>query len=100
MLCCPLMDDLVENAGRRGLAVLVLRANGGFAFALQGRGVSHEEERRIPAGLGAPGLEFLRIRESVRIRHCPGCGTGLADLVESCGGTLESLAAAHENLLA
>ncbi|NJM37063.1 MAG: hypothetical protein HC845_03845 [Akkermansiaceae bacterium] len=82
MLCCHLLTNLIDNAGQRGLAVLVCKTDAGLRFALQMRAVTADNEntmKKFPkSSFSLP--ENVTLSESLRIRHCPSCGTRLDEL--------------------
>jgi hypothetical protein len=44
MFCCHSLTNLIDNAGQRGLAVLICATDAGLRFALQMRSVSATDE--------------------------------------------------------
>lgn len=97
MFCCHSLTNLIDNAGHRGLAVLVCATDAGLRFALQMRAVTATDETemaRIKQPLSAL-PEHITLSESVRIRYCPSCGKRLDELATSDPTLFAKLALDH-----
>jgi hypothetical protein len=85
MLCCHSLTNLIDNAGQRGLAVLVCKTDIGLRFLIQMRAVTHDDENNLKQSpqptLSLP--EHVTLSGSMRIRYCPSCGKRLEDLAAS-----------------
>ena len=97
MLCCHSLTILINNAGQRGLAVLVCATDAGLRFALQMRAVTATDEAAMAKNSQplASMPEHLTLSESMRIRHCPSCGKPLGELAASDPSYFEKLADEH-----
>lgn len=96
MYCCAGLENLVGNAGERGIAVLVRVTKDGIRFVLQSRGVAHEDEGKLqPMPLDIN----VNISCNVGLRYCPFCGRRLAELVESDPKSFNELLDDHAVLL-
>jgi len=95
MFCCHAFENLISNAGERGLAVLVCKTDAGFKFAVQARAVSFADESNVakPSCVTMP--THVTLSESMRIRYCPSCGRKLAELVGIDPSQFEVLATTH-----
>lgn len=97
MLCCQSLTNLIDNAGQRGLAVLVCKTDMNFRFALQMRAVTVDDEKSMKKfpqpSLSLP--EHVTLSESMRIRHCPSCGKRLDELAASDPSLFARLADEH-----
>ena len=85
MFCCQSFTNLLENAGQRGLAVLVCATDAGLRFALQMRAVTAADETMMGKN-GQPSTslpEHFTLSGSMRIRYCPSCGKRLDELAAS-----------------
>ena len=96
MLCCNVFNNLINNAGERGLAVLVSEDKDGVKFSVQMRAVSFADEGRLPKGPWPLTLTNLTLSGSMRIRYCPACGKRLDDLATAAPQLFKELAAKHE----
>lgn len=97
MFCCHSLTNLIDNAGQRGLAVLVCATDTGLRFALQMRAVTATDETamaRSKQPLYAL-CEHITLSESMRIRHCPSCGKRLEELVVNDPALFAKLALEH-----
>jgi hypothetical protein len=97
MLCCHSLTNLIDNAGQRGLAVLVCITDQGLRFALQMRAVTADDENNMK-NFPSPSFslpEHITLSESLRIRHCPSCGQLLDALAASNPELFSKLAYEH-----
>lgn len=97
MFCCHLFTNLIENAGQRGLAVLVCATDAGLRFALQMRAVTAADESTMGKD-GQPSTslpEHVTLSGSMRIRYCPSCGKRLDELAASDPKFFAKLADEH-----
>jgi hypothetical protein len=103
MYCCQCLENYVANAGQRGAAILVFRMpNGdGLRFVLQSRGVAFEDEAKVGpiASELAPVPYRINISCCGVIKHCPGCGRRLEDLVQPAKDDFFRLAQEHRKYL-
>ncbi|MBE2284137.1 MAG: hypothetical protein IAE77_11830 [Prosthecobacter sp.] len=97
MFCCHSLKNLIDNAGQRGLAVLVCPTEAGFRFALQMRAVTAADETTMTKNRqpSASLPEKMTLSESMRIRHCPSCGKRLDELAASDPKFFAKLASEH-----
>ena len=97
MLCCQALTNLINNAGQRGLAILVCATDAGLRFALQMRAVTAANESTMTKARQPISLqpEHVTLSESIRIRHCPSCGKRLDELAASDPALFTKLAADH-----
>jgi len=99
MLCCHSLTNLINNAGQRGLAVLICKTDVGVRFALQMRAVTADDENKMKKfpqpSLSLP--EHVTLSESMRIRHCPSCGKLLDELAASEPSFFAKLADEHRS---
>jgi len=96
MFCCHAFENLVGNAGERGLAILVSEHSDGLKFALQMRAVAFEEEARLSKEPMPTMPTHISLSGSMRIRFCPSCGKRLDELAAANPGKFEVLAAKHK----
>lgn len=97
-LCCNALVNLINNAGDRGLAVLVGEDMDGLTFAVQMRAISIADEGNLPKGPWPTTLKNITLSGSIRIRYCPACGKRLADLAVSAPQYFKELVAKHKTL--
>ena len=99
MFCCHSLTNLIDNAGQRGLAVLVCKTEAGLRFALQMRAVTADDENTMKTfpqpSFSLP--EHVTLSESLRIRHCLSCGTRLEELTASEPSLFARLADEHRS---
>lgn len=96
MTCCPGFRNLLDEAGKRGLAVLARKRSDGIVFLLQSRGVAFDDEpklRPVPLELS------INIASDIGLRYCPACGRKLQELVDKWPDYFEKLAKEHEKFL-
>jgi len=95
IFCCPGFEALISNAGKRGVAVIVVwRKPGGLKFLLQSRGIAHDDEalfKPMPLPL------YINISSTVGLRYCPSCGKRLQELVDSAPEEFTELAKIHKD---
>lgn len=98
MFCCHGFKNLIENAGHRGLAAVVLvRYRGNkLGFLLQMRSVELEDEGAL--GPKHPLPVRLTISSSTGLRYCPFCGYRLEKLLKQSPAAFEELSRKHEIL--
>jgi hypothetical protein len=87
--CCSGLQNLLSNAGQRGIAVLVRRTSDGISLMLQSRGIAFNDEpklRPVPMDLD------INVSCSVGLRFCPFCGRNLEELVKASPRPFEKLA--------
>ena len=99
MFCCEGLKNLAENAGQRGMSVLVCENRGKLQFNLQSRAVSKDDEVLLaqrPTPLPIEGNMSLSV--SIGLKFCPFCGTTLQTLVTpSTQRHFEALAKRHRD---
>ena len=96
MFCCPAFENLIGNAGERGLAVLVSQHSEGMKFALQMRAVAFTDEATLPKEPLPTMPTNISLSGSMRIRYCPSCGRRLEELAAAESKVFEQLAAQHK----
>jgi hypothetical protein len=96
MFCCNAFKNLIENAGERGLAVLVSEHLEGLKFALQMRAVAFTDEAGFSQGPLPVTPTNISLSGSMRIRFCPSCGKRLEELVSEDIKLFEELAVKHK----
>lgn len=47
MFCCRGLEILIDNAGLRGISVLVYNTKDGFVFNIQSRSISKDAEEKL-----------------------------------------------------
>lgn len=99
--CCPPFTALLQNAGGRGIAIVLKGFSTGHKFFLQSRAVCHADQDEF--------VETCRqnsMRSSVLVNLvcqqgiscCPFCGKNLDDvLLEASPDELASLVATHKS---
>jgi hypothetical protein len=99
MFCCDGLQNLVDNAGRQGMSVLVYENLGTFRFNLQSRAVTKDTETLLsqePIPLPIEGNICLSV--NIGLKFCPFCGTALQTLISgSTQRRFEALAEKHKN---
>jgi len=97
MFCCHSLTNLINNAGQRGLAVLVSETDVGLRFNLQMRAVSlaDEEEMEKSSKPSSSLPKHVTLSESLRIRYCPSCGKRLDELTAKEPSIFAELADEH-----
>jgi hypothetical protein len=100
MFCCVGLENLIGNAGQRGISVLVYERPGGFLFSLQGRAVTKDVETFLsqnPTPLPFEGN--MDISANIGLSYCPFCGTKLQTLItSSTKKRFEALAEKHKEI--
>ena len=96
MLCCTAFENLITDAGERGLAALVKETTNSFRFVIQMRAVSFADEPKLPQEPQPLMPEHLTISASMIIRYCPFCGKNLEDLIATDAQTIKKLADKHK----
>jgi len=97
--CCQGFQNLISNAGKRGLAAIVVRRPlARLDFLLQGRGVAYEDEASL--GPNHPLPVRLTISANLGLQYCPFCGYRLQKLIEKSPEPFEALAKEHQKLRA
>ena len=100
MFCCDGLNNLIGNAGQRGMSALVYERPAGFRFNLQARAVSKDVELRLseaPTPLPIEGNITLSV--NIGLNYCPFCGTELKTLVtSSTRKRFETLADEHKKI--
>ncbi len=98
MYCCHALDNLIQNAGNRGISVLVGQINDSLFFSLQMRSIAFSDREKVSQLPTTTALEHIILTESIRIRYCPSCGKSLADIVSAHSEELEKLVLEHDPL--
>ncbi len=96
MYCCYTFENLINNAGKRGLSVLVRMLDGEMFFCLQMRPIDFVDRQGPVEVKGSMGSEYLTLSESMGIRYCPSCGKCLADLASANLKSYKKLIPQHE----
>lgn len=91
MCCCPQLQNLLANAGERGLAALIRDTPRGLRFRLQSRGISFSDEAKAPMPIPVD----VNVSCSIGIRFCPFCGTSLAQAAAGAEAGLKRLSVDH-----
>jgi len=98
MFCCRGLEILADNAGSRGISLLVYYANDEFIFNIQARAVSYNlgfKHADIPIALPG-GEENISVSSNIGLNYCPFCGTRLQSLINlSTRKDFEALAKKH-----
>ena len=101
MFCCQGFQNLIGEAGQRGLAALVHSTPDGFRFYLESRAVSKLEEIRLsqdPEPWPQPRTvdEHVTLSCAIQLIYCPLCGSKLQSLIKrSTRRAFEELAKSH-----
>lgn len=96
MFCCHAFENLVRNAGDRGLAVLVCQTEAGLRFAIQARAVAFADEANLGKQPSSTLPAHVTLSESMRVRYCPSCGKRLDELTAIEPTFFEQLADQHK----
>lgn len=99
MFCCPGFQNLVSNAGQRGISALAKKSNEGIVFVLQSRGIAFDDEGKLGPMPGAPDMK-INISCTTGLQYCPICGRWLQELIEASPPAFEKLAQAHRKFFA
>jgi hypothetical protein len=94
-ICCLEFQKLVDNAGNRGLSILVTGTPMGILCVLQSRGVAFSDHI---AGIGwRDGIPKMSVNISsdVGIQYCPFCGCKIDTLVIDSPDVFFDLAQEH-----
>jgi hypothetical protein len=106
MFCCQGFENLIGEAGQRGMAALVHCAADGFKFYLESRAVSKADEVRLSNSSEPWPLsttldeQSITLACSIGLTCCPFCGTKLQSLIRrSAREAFEQLAQEHMRIL-
>lgn len=94
--CCKGLQQLIANAGQRGLSVLVWKSPEKTTFLFQSRGIDIKDETKLKLG---PLDLILNVSNETALNFCPFCGRALAELLEKSGDFFSGLAKQHSALL-
>jgi hypothetical protein len=94
IFCCFGFRHLVDNAGERGLSVIVVARSDGLGFSLQSRGVSAVDISAI----GVAPVD-LNVASEYGIQFCPFCGFELDLLARRNLEEVRSLEEKHRRLM-
>jgi len=94
MFCCNGLAHRIENAGERGLSILVRNTDEGIRFVLQSRGVSFPDQDKV----GVMTVD-LNVSTDFGLRFCPFCGQKLEELAQTDMAMFDGLAKAHRVFL-
>ena len=95
MYCCCFFENLVRNAGDRGMAVIVGHIGESISFTLQFRAVAFDDMAKIPRKPLPSFPEHVTLASGAMIRYCPSCGKRLSDLVDEKPDSFRHLAHEH-----
>ncbi len=102
MFCCQGFQNLIGEAGQRGMAALVHSRADGFKFYLESRAISKAEEEHLSKNpeprpdFGARLDPNVTLSCAIQLIHCPLCGTRLQSLIRrSTRQAFEQLAQEH-----
>lgn len=93
--CCAGFQSLLDNAGRRGLAIVVERRDGLPQFMLQSRGVDHEDEALAASADPGTLIAHVNIWSGMALFYCPICGYKLSRLLARSPTFFSDLADQH-----
>jgi hypothetical protein len=111
--CCEWMQNMIANAGQKGLSVVLSRELGERRFLAQARPLTRRQEQILGAAeaAGVPrswirelyssesgGAEGISLMMQVPLAHCPGCGTGLTRWASRHEEEFDRLAEVHRGL--
>lgn len=88
--CCMGLENMMANAGMRGLSVIVVREEKGIGFRLQSRGCDVNDIDNLRSGSNDPALR-LNIVTQTGMLYCPFCGEKLSNLVDRSFGYFNDL---------
>lgn len=92
--CCPGLRYRIEDAGRGGLAFLVLDDGRELRMVMQSRGIPYAEEYRI-ADEPDPRDRIWHVSMSTGLRFCPFCGRAVHRTLRAARAHFTALAAVH-----
>jgi len=109
MYCCHTFENIVQNAGNRGFAILVRRLMSvGLMFELQERAIAFADEASMfkrssseqsSWTMAQPSPASATLAASGIIRFCPFCGRRLEELIAADPKFFEELEAKHKPFL-
>ena len=92
--CCAGMQAAIENAGERGLAVLVRRDDGTpIHLCLQSRGVAFVDEGLLTGHTARPC--DINISAATGLGYCPWCGRTVSELIDAHPARYAALVEPH-----
>jgi hypothetical protein len=94
MFCCPGFENLIRNAGNKGITAIVRQTPDGIRFCLQATVAKVEDLQAL-----GPLPINLTLAAETGLRYCPACGRCLQELVEAAPKEYEALAKEHEKFL-
>jgi hypothetical protein len=94
MFCCHTFKDLIANAGKRGLSVVVGEIGGRVSFTLQSRSIAYNDLARVKTAQ-SQFPENVTLAVGLMIQYCPSCGRNLDELAVEQVANLEQLACDH-----
>jgi hypothetical protein len=95
MLCCDRLQNRIDAAGKRGIAIVVRQTPEFFIFYVQSRAVAFGEESSLPQQIE----QTINLICSVGILYCPWCGERLDDVVEAYSAEIADIAKQHERFV-
>lgn len=95
IFCCPGFQNLVGDAGQRGLAAVVIKTPEGIRFRLQSRGIAFEDVGKIRPMPDYPDMKINVACES-GLQFCPFCGRRLQELIKASPQAFETMAEKHK----
>src|SRR2546423_3926259 len=96
MYCCSAMKNLVDNAGGRGLALLLRDLSGMLGFVIQSRGIAYQDEGSIKT---ITWTSTINVSCEMGIAYCPFCGEDLEVLIAKAPLYFRKLADAHQKFI-
>jgi hypothetical protein len=93
MTCCYGFQNLIDNAGKRGIAALVRPTHKGIEFLLQSRGIAFDDESKLKPSSNDL---IVNVEFTIGLRYCPFCGQSLEELVKESPEKFAKLADDHK----
>ncbi len=99
MLCCSALEMCIDEAGNRGLSVVVQKIQGEFMFEFQSRGISWEDAR-VPIKPVPEGPDVvINVLTTAGFKYCPWCGTALKNPSSQQSLLIEEKERAHRRFV-
>jgi hypothetical protein len=90
------MKNLLDDAGSRGLALLLRDLSGVLGFVIQSRGIAHQDEESVKTRTWT---STINVSCEIGIVYCPFCGKDLEALIAEAPQYFRKLADAHQKFI-
>ena len=95
--CCPGLQNSIQAAGQRGMAIIVVNTLGKTRLLFQSRGIAFDDLGKMRPMPDAPDVK-INVSSEIGLQYCPWCGKRLEKLLNASPEVFAGLAERHKPL--